>query len=705
MSGGRAKMKKVNWGQPITDYRIVLPRDYYFAGETVQGTLELKTHGPISCRGVRVKLEGVGMCHWHYYEGAGEHRRRVDVHGEKKYNGCQKTAWGSTYNTGRIDNAGDDAVWGHPTTPDEGHVDMPLQTAHGSKVVLRVMDYDWGTKDDELGECLLDVDELLAMNGADVTVPLWRHAGKGVFSSGAYGPAEGNASNGVKPRSVVVLSCELSELEGGFGFQQGARRVVFKVKSAHNLRDADSMMGFRGYNDVYCQLYEVSGEDLAPGLPLPGPPDTSAMQLPPTRASIPFSFRLPRNLPSSMEPLDVFAEPVDRASVRYCIYSHIDIAWRMDPSCRRIISVINGPSSTIPKLLAPLRSVPQEKEVHPVNCESLCFCCSKDCVGQLCGENKSVSLGKVFLDCHMDRRGYAPGETMFLSGIARNETDRPVMVYVSLVRTIVYTAKDGFTHKTRTARGEIPLASFEVPAHSTWQLEDGQLICPAIASDYFGGYGYDEEFASRNAQYGARYSERLVDPVKWSTKLMVLMDVPDTPFNLKQFMDVLITGLPGNPIVWEEYQQKRKGAALSMPALPGAQEMTPRRSGDDIGVSVLGTAECPTWTPGAEDEQVRGDTLCIARTDEISAADPQEDIKCDPAELTYSPAVAVYKPAAPRKCRSPYKPDNPEVDCTMNPPGSKMICPYTGMPFVVPPPPPPQAQVISTVAAPSMSMV
>ena len=34
-----------------------------------------------------------------------------------------------------------------------------------------------------------------------------------------------------------------------------------------------------------------------------------------------------------------------------------------------------------------------------------------------------------------------------------------------------------------------------------------------------------------------------------------------------------------------------------------------------------------------------------------------------------------------------------------------MICPYAGMPFVVPPPPPPQAQVINTVAAPSMSMV
>ena len=71
--------------------------------------------------------------------------------------------------------------------------------------------------------------------------------------------------------------------------------------------------------------------------------------------------------------------------------------------------------------------------------------------------------------------------------------------------------------------------------------------------------------------------ERLVDPVKWSTKLMVLMDVPDTPFNLKQFMDVLITGLPGNPIVWEGIS--RRDGAAQMPALPGAQEMTPQGSG------------------------------------------------------------------------------------------------------------------------------
>jgi hypothetical protein len=33
----------------------------------------------------------------------------------------------------------------------------------------------------------------------------------------------------------------------------------------------------------------------------------------------------------------------------------------------------------------------------------------------------------------MDRQGYAPGEMMFLSGIARNETDKPVMVSVTLV--------------------------------------------------------------------------------------------------------------------------------------------------------------------------------------------------------------------------------------------------------------------------------
>ena len=36
---------------------------------------------------------------------------------------------------------------------------------------------------------------------------------------------------------------------------------------------------------------------------------------------------------------------MDNAQVRYSIYSNIDVAWRMDPSCRRIFSVINGPPS------------------------------------------------------------------------------------------------------------------------------------------------------------------------------------------------------------------------------------------------------------------------------------------------------------------------------------------------------------------------
>ena len=133
MSGGRAKMKKVNWGQPITDYRIAIPRDYYFAGETVQGTLELKTHGPISCRGVGVKLEGVGMCHWHYYEGAGEHRRRVDVHGEE-VQWVSEDRLGIDVQHGAHRQRGRRRRLGPPHhAHDEGHVDMPLQTAHGSR--------------------------------------------------------------------------------------------------------------------------------------------------------------------------------------------------------------------------------------------------------------------------------------------------------------------------------------------------------------------------------------------------------------------------------------------------------------------------------------------------------------------------------------------------------------------------------------------
>lgn len=46
------------------------------------------------------------------------------------------------------------------------------------------MDYDWGKKDDNLGETIIDVDQLLAAGGRPVVLPLFRK--QGLLGRGAY---------------------------------------------------------------------------------------------------------------------------------------------------------------------------------------------------------------------------------------------------------------------------------------------------------------------------------------------------------------------------------------------------------------------------------------------------------------------------------------------------------------------------------------
>ena len=150
----------------------------------------------------------------------------------------------------------------------------------------------------------------------------------------------------------------------------------------------------------------------------------------------------------------------------------------------------------------------------------------------------------------------------------------------------------------------------------------------------------------------------------------------DTPFDLKQDMDVHITGLPGNPTAWEEYQQKRKGAAQTT-ALPGAQEMTHRRSADDIGVSVLGTAEClhadSTTSPIILTLRVPRTVLSVLARKLLIVPVPSEVVRG--YRGTYQPAVLeavpgaraprrgeIFSPCAPILCVTEKSRRNPFLD-------------------------------------------
>ena len=123
-------------------------------------------------------------------------------------------------------------------------------------LIVRVMDYDWGKRDDLLGEVLVDVPELVRQ-GKEVSFPLMRRGqpGKGeVTLSARYMPFESifptKSASGVRVSAVVRKPLCLLVL----------------VHKATGLRKAD----FIGRNDVYVQMYKAVGEtDPQRRLPLP----------------------------------------------------------------------------------------------------------------------------------------------------------------------------------------------------------------------------------------------------------------------------------------------------------------------------------------------------------------------------------------------------------------------------------------------------
>jgi hypothetical protein len=280
-----APKNKRCWGSHVTDFRIELAKYVYVPGEAVHGTLHLSTDAPVECRGLHIRLEHKSEIHWH----SGEGDKRKDYHAEQvrpqpraaqlaalvlrspaldltmppstqRYGLEQRTVWGTVFKTVPVLNAGANCVWGSIWAPTEGHIVMPLRGDKGSLVALRVLDFDFGQRDDVLGECLVDVDALLAAPGQLATLPLFR---KGLVH--AYGPQM------VSGQPSVVTLCAFPEppqegVPGDFACQ-GMRRVRICLVSASNLRSADVF----GSNDVYCQLWEVAGTT-EQGRPLPEPP-------------------------------------------------------------------------------------------------------------------------------------------------------------------------------------------------------------------------------------------------------------------------------------------------------------------------------------------------------------------------------------------------------------------------------------------------
>lgn len=103
-------------------FQIELEKDVYFPGELVKGNLIVETTTDLKCRGIRIGVQGEGYGHC----SRGKQEDRKDYYNRKYYCFCIKTMWGKLHKTPVIEEAGENALFGSPWSPDEGVMDISI---------------------------------------------------------------------------------------------------------------------------------------------------------------------------------------------------------------------------------------------------------------------------------------------------------------------------------------------------------------------------------------------------------------------------------------------------------------------------------------------------------------------------------------------------------------------------------------------------
>ena len=463
---------------------IELQRDppVFYAGEVVRGTVSFDIAGNTFCRGLQIHLIGESKVHWH--TGAGDNRK--DYYGKTTFQNQRHTLCGNYFKTGMIDEAGSDAIFGR--TNGDGTVIIPCSDAEAEEMLLccRVMDYDFGRKDDLLGELLIDAADL-ARSKQMMTFPLTR---KGRPEKG-----EVTMSAKITPYSSYFPTTSNTNVGAGALPQQV---LVVTVHSATGLKSADWV----GRNDVYVQMYRPPpGKELLPGRKLPKPDKRT--KLPPGRTTYPFAFQLRADAPGSAE---IGVE--DYSYVRYDLYAHVVFATWKDPKKRMTIAVI--PNRPVPTL-ALLGPVSQEVPPSPV------YKCS--CIGLKCCKE----IGLVSTSLKLSRMAYAPGETLDISGKVVNDTVKKMLVSLVLRQYVVlsnyrYAHSSNKDYDLFRSRDGRPIR-LSCSAHSEIDLgsitQTSPIIMPAVVPTFAGGVSHDETrsfYSCLKWTYSIELSVGLVNP-------------------------------------------------------------------------------------------------------------------------------------------------------------------------------------------------
>jgi hypothetical protein len=460
------------------EIKLDRPSGVFYAGEVVTGSMTLQANGE-TCRSLMLSMIGKAKVHWHVQSG----ESRTDYDGRKIFLQSEQTLWGNFYRTTVLDNAGADAEFGGamgdgdmniPCLPNEGSEGRPM------KLIVRVCDYDWGKKDDKLGEIILDGKEL-AMHGDSKTYNLMRK-GK---------PEQGTVTLAAK---FVPTSAITPKSHGQTA--QSQETLVLKVLKANGLRKGDMF----GKNDVYVQVWRAPDDLVTPlevGKKLPKP--DVKIQLPDQVTTFKFAFPTRADSPGS-----AVAHCGDQAYIAYYIKAEIDKKSWHNPSLKYPITIIPMRPAPMPQLLSQFK-MEKEKQIKKTK-----FCCCS------CRE---AGLVTVKLN---SRRAYAPGETLQLTGSqVVNSSSISVTVRI-VIRQTIKLATTGSREVTHYGSQRFEIGSKELDPGSSIGLDDFQAVVPALPPSFFGARG---SATARREPLIFTYELSLQAEASAGTKVKVVMPI------------------------------------------------------------------------------------------------------------------------------------------------------------------------------------
>ena len=343
--------------------------------------------------------------------------------------------------------------------PGLGVVNIPCShketTSNNLPLILRVMEHNWKTEEEvALAELLLDVNETPSLTDCkDIQqYPLTELVKKKkqkkkkkrdhpalIGISAKWLP-----HNAVFPTSQKTSNNNNEEFFGSSLLQQNDWCLVLRVHQITGVR-SEVKFGQKYYVQVYKETASTAlGNDGA----LPGPDTLQLVTLPKGSSSTPFAFTVLPTAPGSAEFGVRGGDAAQKAVVRYSVRVHIDRNSSLDPSSKKVITVI--PNRPLPKpiLLKPHSSFTEPQKIFG-RCHN--YSCLKSCFQD----------GMVNINFCIDRRCYAPGEIVDITGSdVEHSSKHDLKVDVILLTTF----QIGIPGKTQLDHQETVLGTLKVPS-------------------------------------------------------------------------------------------------------------------------------------------------------------------------------------------------------------------------------------------------